>query len=652
MGVAGGRWLALTALTVLFGIQVLRALVPMATFILRDRFGWHAAAVGLAMLAVFATGFLAAPVLRKLGWRRFLGLTAGGLGVGRAALQLTTGDPLIDLGLAVVAAILFFLALPALVGGDRTGFILGWLVGLAADTALHGVYGTWDTIWRADPAGLATILVLVGFQWRLLNTAGEAWAAGPEDGAARPLGGVWVAFGPLLFLELLVLGNVARLTTLTGWQVEAAATWTLAGRILACWAVAWSLARGFRRWTATPGLAAALMAALSIAWPRGVPAALLLLACQALAAMLWSRVVLANAGSEDRPQHLSASHGTALLTFGILLFLYYGSFDVRLPFARDLLPLVAALALGIAGVAAARSPRVSALDTRPGYAWLGMAVLLAPALIQLIATGGGAPLARPEVRARDAAGFPLRIMTYNLHLGLDPRGHLGLERFAAVIEAEDPDVVALQEVPRGWVVAGSADVLAWLARRLGMAYVFAPTADPLWGNAVLSRRPILDHQVLDLPTEDLLIRRGFLAARIGLDSAANLQSDGDDDAFEVIVTHHHHKRDGDAVREIQSRAILDFWRSGSGSRGRGRTAIVGDLNARPGEPAIEVLRDAGLTDVLDLAGIEPGYTSPATRPVQRIDYIWISPDLTASEVAVPPDPASDHLPVVATLQLR
>ncbi len=643
------RRLALTALSVLFGMQTLRALVPLTVFVLRDRFGWHAAGVGLAMLTVFATGFLAAPACRAVGSRRFLQLTAGGLALARLALQLPAGDPVIDLGLAVVATVLFFFALPALAGvgvspplrrRDGAAFVLGWLVGLAADTALHGAYGTWDMIWRSDAVGLATLLVLVGCQWRLLNLAGDQ-AAGTADDAPRPAW-TWTAFGPLLFLELLVLGNVARLATLAGWPVEAAALSVLAGRILACWAVVWSVARG-RRLESTPaaGLALALLASVVVAWPRGVPAALLVLGGQVSAAMLWTRIVLA--AGDDRPRRLTASHGVALLAFGILLFLYYGGIDIRLPFGKDLLAPVAAFAIGLAAIAARSSS--SSPEGRPpmervhvGHAWLGLAVLLAPALIQLASTWSvGAPAARPELRAGDAAGFPLRIMTYNLHLGIDPRGRLDLERIAATIEAEDPDVVALQEVSRGWVINGSADVLAWLSRRLGMHYVFAGTADPLWGNAVLSRRPLLRIKALPLPTEELLIRRGLLTARIGLGATSPL---------EVIVTHHHHKRDGGAVRELQSRAILDLW------QGARRTAILGDFNARPGEPEIEMMRDAGFRDVLDLAGVEPGYTNPATRPVQRIDYIWISPDLTASEVAIPPDPASDHLPVVATLDLK
>jgi len=74
--------------------------------------------------------------------------------------------------------------------------------------------------------------------------------------------------------------------------------------------------------------------------------------------------------------------------------------------------------------------------------------------------------------------------------------------------------------------------------------------------------------------------------------------------LDVIGTHYHHPETGSAVRVEQSKVILDFW------AGRPHTALMGDLNGRPGDPEIEMLRQAGLSDVLDLAGISPGLHQP------------------------------------------
>jgi len=44
-----------------------------------------------------------------------------------------------------------------------------------------------------------------------------------------------------------------------------------------------------------------------------------------------------------------------------------------------------------------------------------------------------------------------------------------------------------------------------------------------------------------------------------------------------------------------------------------------------------------------------GFTFPSWEPDRRIDYIWISPDLSARDFRVLEDQASDHLGIVVTV---
>ena len=76
---------ALPALTVLSGMQALRALMGLQVYVLRDRLGWSAVQIGVLAFALFACGFLAAPLWRLLGVRRMVLVTAAGLALLRNA---------------------------------------------------------------------------------------------------------------------------------------------------------------------------------------------------------------------------------------------------------------------------------------------------------------------------------------------------------------------------------------------------------------------------------------------------------------------------------------------------------------------------------------------------------------------------------------
>lgn len=69
--------------------------------------------------------------------------------------------------------------------------------------------------------------------------------------------------------------------------------------------------------------------------------------------------------------------------------------------------------------------------------------------------------------------------------GVNTAGVVDPEAQAQVIAAQNPDVVTLQEVARGWLNGGSLEMLDWLAARLNMPYyVFAPAADTHWSRAI------------------------------------------------------------------------------------------------------------------------------------------------------------------------
>jgi endonuclease/exonuclease/phosphatase family metal-dependent hydrolase len=288
---------------------------------------------------------------------------------------------------------------------------------------------------------------------------------------------------------------------------------------------------------------------------------------------------------------------------------------------------VAALLIAVPALRSSLARSVAPLVGRA--AWL--AVLL---VIPLLALPAVQINSWSTPRAVSEEGFPVRVATYNLHNGFDTEGRLGMEAIASVIEEIDPDIVALQEVSRGWVISGRLDMLTWLSERLEMPHVFGPTADPFWGNAILSRYPILEYAEYDLPPRDLPVKRGLIAATVDLGQGETLQ---------VIATHYHHVEGDSDIRQAQARTTAEVW------DGQDRTVLLGDLNAEPDDPEMAILRRAGLVDPVEDIEPPPKYTWPADHPTVRIDYIWTSPDLTTDNPHVISTTASDHMPVAGEI---
>jgi len=338
---------------------------------------------------------------------------------------------------------------------------------------------------------------------------------------------------------------------------------------------------------------------------------------------------------------VAAAWTLGMLLFLLLVFLYYASYDLRLPFGNGLLLPVAAAMVALAGIGAGLArPAAGAADlarsdggaaSGPDWlpVWVGVALLLAPAVFWA-STPAPAPAARP--------GPPLRVMSYNLHFGYDVEGWSDLEATARAIEAGGADVVGLQEVSRGWYLNGSTDMLAWLQRRLRMPYArFAGATDAIWGNAVLSRYPIAGSGSVRLPREGVPLARNYLWADLDLGGGR----------LRLVVTHLHHVEgpDGARVRLAQIPRLLE------GVAGRPATVLLGDFNAEPGSPEITLLREAGLTDAFQAAGggADDELTYSSDRPERRIDYLWLSGDLRASDFDATTATASDHRGVMVTV---
>lgn len=238
----------------------------------------------------------------------------------------------------------------------------------------------------------------------------------------------------------------------------------------------------------------------------------------------------------------------------------------------------------------------------------------------------------------------LRVLCYNIHYGQGMDGAYDIARLAAVIKAAEPDLVALQEVDVGVRRSGGVHQVSELGRLTGLTARFGPTQHyegGLFGNAILTRLPILDEVIQPLPySEPTAERQTYPRGALAL----TLQAP-DGRPLRFISTHFQHNVPEDRVAE--ARAINALFAAPGDTL---RTLLAGDFNAQPEEEPMAILEQAW-AHAMDAARAP---TAPSVNPRTRIDYILHRPAaafrVISSEV-LGEAMASDHRPVLAVIEL-
>ncbi|HEX9697417.1 MAG TPA: endonuclease/exonuclease/phosphatase family protein [Actinomycetota bacterium] len=206
----------------------------------------------------------------------------------------------------------------------------------------------------------------------------------------------------------------------------------------------------------------------------------------------------------------------------------------------------------------------------------------------------------------------MRVAAYNIQGGVR-----GADAIGGVLRDLACDVACLSEV-RG-------SHLKRIARIAGRRAVFGPTIGlRRFGNAILSREPAGRVRRIRLSRSPGMEPRGLLVADCG--------------GITVAATHLGHAGE-ERARHVEE--ILD-------ALGDARPAILaGDFNEQAEGAAIRRL-DGRFTDAFAASGLDDGATFPSSGATRRIDYVFVR-GLTVEACEVPASTASDHLPVVATL---
>src|SRR5256885_11497227 len=249
---------------------------------------------------------------------------------------------------------------------------------------------------------------------------------------------------------------------------------------------------------------------------------------------------------------------------------------------------------------------------------------------------------------RSAARFPapstnaktIRVMTYNIHVGVGMDKKLDLPRIAGIIKQQHPDLVGLQEVDRGVERTGRIDEIAELAKLTKMEFAFAfnlKYQGGQYGVAILSRYPIksFDHRLYQNTRE--AERRGFIRAEVNVDGRT----------VNFVTTHLDYQYEDGRVFEAQQ--LIAALKSVPAP-----LIVVGDFNEVPAGGAYKLMRDQFDDAWSDGHLTDPGYSYPADKPAKRIDYILFRQGdrIRTKKAWIVNTLASDHVPVVAELELK
>ncbi len=218
----------------------------------------------------------------------------------------------------------------------------------------------------------------------------------------------------------------------------------------------------------------------------------------------------------------------------------------------------------------------------------------------------------------------LRIVNYNIHSGRDMFWRKRLKQMAETLRTLDADIIALQEVHENSRVGFQA---TFFARELAHSFAHGPAltiTDGSYGNALLTRLPILDCRTTPLPAKKE--PRALLQLTLHCGPAL----------VDVWVAHFSLDR--------RSRQQQFAWIGTELEKRPPRPLILlGDFNTTA--PSLPPgLRDCARERQLDWL--------PTLIPFRkRIDYVFVTGDWEVLDYRLIDVRWSDHYPLVVTLRL-
>ncbi len=266
----------------------------------------------------------------------------------------------------------------------------------------------------------------------------------------------------------------------------------------------------------------------------------------------------------------------------------------------------------------------------------------------------------------------LKVMTYNIAGGRDyhefPPKIVRPEKSAAVIAEYAPDIAGLNEIDFNHPRSGNINLAAEVARATGLPYearfgraveLGRPGARGSYGNAILSKYPILMSEALQVPDPEDKSEPQYYETRGIFRNVVFI----DGKEIEVIITHFGLAK---SERAETMKMLTKF------AKERTRPLIImGDFNVWGGsvKPEFDRIHEISglyelMTDTFKVFHDEEEHTFPSRFDIPnlyewdinggkgiRLDYIFVSDEFKVTKTEIPQSCASDHLPYYVELEL-
>jgi endonuclease/exonuclease/phosphatase family metal-dependent hydrolase len=277
---------------------------------------------------------------------------------------------------------------------------------------------------------------------------------------------------------------------------------------------------------------------------------------------------------------------------------------------------------------------------------LFVALLAASDTMNEIRRGGFAPQA--------PAPKELKVLDWNIDRGTQ------LEKVAAGIASQQPDLAILQEVDLNARRSGTQDIARELAKRLNLNYVFAPefqelgqksSGEPAYhGQAILTSLPIRSTRMMRFQSQSdfwkpraYLPQWGLFQRRLGGRVALIAELDYRGHVLVVYDLHLESRSAGDIQHEQLKEVLADADHYPKDTP----IVIAGDLNTKYRHSQETIVQE------LTKRGYEDAFAGRNERThflVGSLDYIFVRGAIHVSDAKVHRDmPGSDHFPISARL---